>query len=115
VLAKTASQRKTITYGRLMKKFGLTRGHGTKGIVRIIGEVDEFENRRGAPGFGAIIVRKDTGYPGGGYFCYGGLPPGLRRPQGQSANPKLSGAEKEYIASEQKAIWNYYRNRRPMD
>lgn len=111
MLLKTAVEHKTITYGSLMRKFGLTRGRGVRGIVRIIGEVDEYESRRGAPGFGAIIVRKDTGFPGGGYFCYDGLPPGLRRSPGQGANPRLSRAEKEHIMKERETIWRYYETR----
>jgi hypothetical protein len=35
---------------------------------------------RGAQEFAAIIVHKDTGFPGEGFFCDDELPPSLRRP-----------------------------------
>jgi len=110
-LLKAASEGRTVTYGYLMKKFGLTRGRGVRGVVTIIGEVDDYEYKRGGPGFGAIVVRKDTGLPGGGYFCSDGLPTGLRRPRGQATNPKLSKLEKNHIALEQRTIWRYYGRR----
>lgn len=101
-----------MTYGYLMKKFGLTRGRGLRGVVSVIGEIDNYEVKRGSPGFGAIVVRKDTRFPGGGFFCYGGdLPPSLRRPNGLNANPRLSEAEKQYVLNEQKAIWFHYRGK----
>jgi hypothetical protein len=113
-LIEVARKRKTITYGYLMKKFRISRGHPRgSGIAGVIGKISGYENERGAPGFGAIVVRKDTGYPGGGYFCYDDLPGGLRRARSQSANPKLSRAEKEYIDAERETIWNYYQNRYP--
>ncbi len=108
-LIRAAAKRRTVTYGHLMKKFKIPRGHPAgAGIVGVIGEVDRFEYERGAPGFAALVVRKDTGYPGGGYFCYDDLPPGLRRPRNQSANPRLSHAEKKHIQEQQKRIWKYY-------
>jgi hypothetical protein len=108
-LERTARKRRTVTYGHLMKRFRMTRGRGRNGVVHIIGEIDLYENKRGGPGFGAIVVRKDTGYPGGGYFCYDDLPVGLKRPRKQNANPRLSYAEKEHIKWMQKTIWDYYR------
>ncbi len=113
-LIAVARKRRTVTYGYLMKKFGISRGHpsGT-GIAGVIGEIGRYENERGAPGFGAIVVRKDTGYPGGGYFCYDDLPGRLRRARSQSANPRLSQAEKKYIDAERMTIWNYYQKRYP--
>jgi hypothetical protein len=107
-LVGAARKRKTATYGHLMKRFRMTRGRGANGVVHVIDEIDRYESRRGGPGFGAIVVRKDTGYPGGGYFCDDDLPIGLRRPKDQNANPRLSSAEKEHIKNMQKTIWGYY-------
>ena len=108
-LVEAARKRKTVTYGYLMKKFGISRGHPSgRGIAGVIGEIGRYEHERGAPGFGAIVVRKDTGYPGGGYFCYDDLPSHLRRAKSQSANPRLSRTEKEHIDAERMTIWNYY-------
>jgi hypothetical protein len=111
-LLKVASKGGTVTYGYLMKKYRVSRGHPRgAGIAGVIGEIDRFEYQRGAPGFAAIAVRKDTGYPGGGYFCDGALPRALRKPKSQSTDPKLSSAQKEHIRKQQKAIWAYYRLR----
>ena len=111
-LLRAARNRRTVTYGHLMRKFRISRGHPKgAGIVGVIGAIDRREYEKGGPGFAAIVVRKDTGYPGGGYFCYDDLPDHLRRPKGQGTNPRLSRAEREYIEGEQRKIWRYYRKR----
>jgi hypothetical protein len=108
-LVKAASDRRTVSYGILMTKFRLSRGApGRKGVVGVLGEVDRREAQKGAPGFAAIVVRKDTGYPGGGFFCWGGIPSALRRPKREGSNPRLSDAEKRYVRRLQEEIWSYY-------
>jgi hypothetical protein len=108
-LLNAAGDRRTLTYGSLMKKFHLSRGApGGKGVVGVVGEVDTREARRGAPGFAAIVVRKDTGYPGGGFFCWDGIPSALRRARREGSNPRLSDAEKRYVRRLQEEIWSYY-------
>ena len=77
-------------------------------MTAAIGMIDRPEVERGAPGFAAIIVRKDTGYPGGGYFCDDDLPARLRNPKEKSTDPRLSPAQKEYILRRQKEIWDHY-------
>jgi hypothetical protein len=108
-LLEAALARRTVTYGALMAKFGFTRG-GTSGesVVAALDEIDRDEHLRGGPGFAAIVVRKDTGYPGGGFFCWKDTPAHVRRPQDQSQNPKLSQLEKDYIRERQEEIWRYY-------
>jgi hypothetical protein len=108
-LLRAARDRRTVTYGSLMRKFRLSRGaSGGRGVVGAIGEVDRREAQSGAPGFAAIVVRKDTGYPGGGFFCWDGVPPALRRAKRQGSNPRLSQAEKRYVRRLQEEIWSYY-------
>jgi hypothetical protein len=111
-LLRAAAGRTTVTYGSLMKKFHLTRGGaGGMGVVGVIGEIDREEAKRKAPGFAAIVVRKDTGYPGGGFFCWDGVPRTVRRPGSEGANPRLSEAEKEYVRGLQEEIWGFYGRR----
>ena len=111
-LLRAASHRTTVTYGFLMRKFRLSRGAPKgKGVVGVIGEIDRGEARRGAPGFAAIVVRKDTGYPGGGFFAWDGVPSGLRRPKREGSDPRLSDAEKEYVRRLQEEVWSYYQGR----
>lgn len=108
-LLRAARDRRTVTYGFLMGKFRMSRGaSGGKGVVGVIGAVDRREARRGAPGFAAIVVRKDTGYPGGGFFCWDGIPAALRRAKREGSNPRLSDAEKEYVRELQEETWSYY-------
>ena len=104
-LLRVAKARGTLTYGELMRILGIPRG---RPLFEAISAVDRGECRRGAPGFAAIIVRKDTGFPGGGFFCDGDLPASLRRPYSRANDPKLSAAEMNYIKEAQKKIWDYY-------
>jgi hypothetical protein len=108
-LLAAALGRRTVTYGYLMRKFDVSRGsQAGKTVVGMLDEIDRGEHQRGAPGFAALVVRKDTGFPGGGFFCWEGTPPELKRPWERGRDPKLSDAEKEYIRGEQERIWTYY-------
>jgi hypothetical protein len=109
-LLEAARGRTTLTYGRLMKNYHLSRG---RCLSRAISEIDRAEGAKGAPGFAAIIVRKDTGYPGGGYFCHPELPVALRRAASRSTDPKLSASEKEYVRQRQERIWKHYSRKGP--
>ena len=104
-LRKTAKAHGTLTYGELMRILGISRG---RPLFEAISAVDRDEYQRGAPGFAAIIVRKDTGLPGGGFFCDDSLPPSLKRPYSKANDPKLSAAEMNYVKEEQRKIWDYY-------
>ena len=102
-LLSAARVRGTLTYGELMQILGISRG---RPLFEAISAVDRGEHHRGAPGFAAIIVRKDTGFPGGGFFCDDDLPPTLRRPFARANDPKLSAAEMNYIKEAQRKIWD---------
>jgi len=104
-LKRAARSRGTLTYGELMKIVGVSRGPP---LFEAIVAVDRDEYARGAPGFAAIIVRKDTGYPGGGFFCDDDLPADLRRPFSKASEPRLSAAELNYVKDAQKRIWDFY-------
>lgn len=108
-LIGAAKARGTLTYGELMKLLGISRG---RPLFDAIVEVDRAEYAKGAPGFAAIIVRKDTGFPGGGFFCDDTLPPSLRRPFSRANNPKLSASEMNYVKEAQRKIWDYYAGER---
>ncbi len=97
-----------VTYGELMKRHGLSRGHR---LAQTIGEIDKAECEKSMPGFAAIIVRKDTGFPGGGYFCDDELPPALRRPRSRATDPRLSSAEVRHLKRQQRRTWTYYGSR----
>ncbi len=109
-LVRAAKARGTLTYGQLMKTMGVSRG---RPLWEAIVEVDKTEHAKGSPGFAAIIVRKDTGFPGGGFFCDDDLPPTLRRPFEKASDPRLSAAEMNYVKEAQRKIWDYYANMAP--
>jgi hypothetical protein len=88
-----------------MRRHGLSRG---RPLTNAIGGVDRLEAARGAPGFAALVVRKDTGFPGGGYFCDDELPSHLRRPKERGTDPRLSPAERDYVLRQQLKIWDFY-------
>ena len=88
-----------------MRRYGLSRG---RPLTALIGVVDRLEAARGAPGFAAIIVRKDTGFPRGGYFCDEDLPAKLRNPKEKSTDPRLTDAQKAYVLRKQKEVWDFY-------
>jgi hypothetical protein len=104
-LVRAATARGTLTYGELMRILGISRGPP---LFEAISAVDRTEHKRGAPGFAAIIVRKDTRFPGGGFFCDDDLPLDLRRPFSRANDPKLSAAEMNYVKEAQRKIWDYY-------
>lgn len=104
-LLKAARAKSKVTYGELMKRYHLSRG---RPLIQAIGQIDMMEYERGAPGFAAIIVRRDTGFPGGGYFCDDDLPPGLRRKSRSRTDPRLTLEEKDYVLEQQKRIWAHY-------
>ena len=105
ILRKAAERKETVTYGTLMRQLSLSRG---RPLTRVIAEADRLEYERGAPGFAAIIVRKDTGYPGGGYFCDEDLPRSLQRARARSTDQRLTPAEVAHVRSRQREIWSYY-------
>jgi len=107
-LVKAARGRTVVTYGELMKRHGLSRG---RKLSQTIGEIDRAECEKGMPGFAAIIVRKDTGFPGGGYFCDDALPRALQRPRTRASDPHLSSDEVRHLKLQQRRIWNYYGSR----
>ena len=104
-LIRAAAERRTLTYGYLMERFKMSRGSSPgETVVGALAEIDRREHAAGAPGFAAIVVRKDTGYPGGGFFTREGLPQGLRRPHGEGQNPVLTQAERRYVDGEREVI-----------
>lgn len=113
-LLKAACERKTVSYGYLMRLYGLTRGGSEASVVSALSELDEAEARAGAPGFAAIVVRSDTGFPGGGFFCWKGIPAAIRRPESRANDPRLSTAEKDYVKGLQERIWSFYRSKNPL-
>lgn len=98
VLVEAAVEEKTVTYGQLMKRFGLSRGSGRgKTVVGALEGIDRAERATGAPGFAAIVVRKDTGYPGQGFFAREG-----------NGDSRITPEQKDCADREKERVWSYY-------
>lgn len=114
-LIKTAKERKTVTYGDLMREFKISRGPSGKGIGNVVGTISEYEHQNGRPILSAIVVRSGSGtkkwkhgHPGGGFFGLPSVPHHLRRFESDHVNPNLSDAELEHIKQEQQKVWDYW-------
>jgi len=116
-LIEIARKRKTITYGELMRKFGIPRGHRKPGIGigSVVGQISEYEHSKGRPLLSVIVVRADSktkkcpqGHPGGGFLGLDGVPLHLRRSPGAFSDP-LTIKEQEFIKEEQQRVWDYWK------
>jgi len=117
-LIEVARRGETITYGELMKEFGIPRGHPKPGIGigYVVGEISNYEYSQGRPLLSAIVVRADSrtgicplGHPGGGFFGLDGIPVHLERSPGVYSNPTLSADEQRFVKEEQERVWDYWR------
>jgi hypothetical protein len=62
-LAEIARQKRTVNYSDIMNEFG-GRGH----IGKVLDEVNRREHAKGHPMLSALVVQKDTGRPGDGFW-----------------------------------------------
>lgn len=116
MLIEKAKEEETVTYGELMDKFGIPRGHRKSelGIGGVVGEISNHEHNQGRPRLSAIVVRKNSqtkicskGCTGGGFFGLDGLPRSLLRKSGFSK--PLSVEEQEFLKKEQREVWQYWK------
>jgi len=63
-LIEVVRHRGLITYGELMRDFGLARG---RQIGEVLGEISEYEHAQGRPFLSAIVVNKGGLRPSGGF------------------------------------------------
>ena len=116
-LIEAAKAGRTITYAELMREFHIPRGHPTPGIGigHVVGKISEHERDNGRPLLSAIVVRAHSqtrrcpqGHPGGGFFGIQNLPPEIKRPLEELANPKLSDREQQFILDQQERVWQHW-------
>ena len=117
-LISVAKRGETITYGELMREFGIPRGHPKPGIGigHVVGIISEHEHSKRRPLISAIVVRASSGtaicpkgVPGGGFFGLPGIPSHLIRSESAWADSRLNGEEQEFIKNEQEKVWLYWR------
>ncbi len=102
-----AGKAKTVTYGKLSRRYAISRG-GERGIGNILDIINERERcrsrcRDSLHHISAVVVLANTDYPSGGFFGVDGLPEGLERSERLWTNPTLSRREKEYI----ERVWEH--------
>lgn len=69
ILVERARERHTITYGVLARAIGAARLQPrSRGFTALLGAACAFEDSEGRPMIGSLVVKKDTGIPGAGYF-----------------------------------------------
>jgi len=116
-LIETARKGKTITYGELMREFGIPRGHSKPGvgIGSVVGEISEYEHSKGRPLLSVIAVGADSetrtchqGHPSGGFFGLEGVPLHLRRSPDVFSD-RLTIKEQEFVKKEQEEVWDYWK------
>jgi hypothetical protein len=114
---------KTITYGDLMREFGIPRGHRKPGvgIGHVVGRISEAEWDEDRPMLSAIVVRAGTatslcpkGHTGGGFFGQAGIPARLRRNEKDWDSTTLSIREQELVRQEQENVWRYWKGSRSL-
>ncbi len=115
-LVAVAKRGGTISYGRLMKQFGIPRGHRKSGIGigSVLGEISKYERRNGRPLLSAIVVRAGSktrvcpkGHTGGGFFGLPGIPLRLKRSASTHGIGSLTRKEQEFVRKEQERVWSY--------
>ncbi|MBC8100598.1 MAG: hypothetical protein H7Y11_14240 [Armatimonadetes bacterium] len=74
LLIETARQQRTVTYSALAAQLSLH--HRAPAFHHLIRAVDADETAAGRPSLAALVVRKDTGIPGAGFYAGAPMPPG---------------------------------------
>jgi hypothetical protein len=101
-LVETARKGGRITYGELMRSFGIARG---RSIGRVLEEICLHETSEGRPPLGSIVVLRGGDYPSGGFLAvFPGRYSGLRRD-----DPRA----RRLMREDQERTWEYWRRARP--
>jgi len=97
-LKEIARARSVITYGEIAPLVGadIRTSPGRREIGRLIAEVCAHEVEHGRPMLGSVVVRKDTGMPGDGYFK-GACRLGQFEPDGQKDKRSFWAEELERV------------------
>lgn len=101
-LVLAAHSRSMITYAGIARLTGLpaTGNPMAKEVGRLVGEISEDEVVDGRPMLSALVVEKDTGHPGKGFFS---LARNLKKLVGMSAS-----AEKAFLKKEKTKLFDLW-------
>lgn len=72
LLVRAGAEGRTVTYGEVLRHFGRRVGPGNVArLCRDLGEVCRRVEARGGPDLSCLVVRRDDGMPGEGWFPAG--------------------------------------------
>ncbi len=70
MLLRAGAEGRTLTYGEVLRRFGRRVGPGNvAALCRDLGEVCRRVEARGGPDLACLVVRREDGLPGAGYFA----------------------------------------------
>jgi hypothetical protein len=110
LLIRAAQKERTVGYGPIMRACGIPRGQAVdngKAIGNIVGVISEWTFERWGVYLSSIVVHKDTGYPGGGFFGLPGMPSRFRRDSSRWTDQALSADEKAFIDKRQEDVFKW--------
>jgi hypothetical protein len=111
ILVEKALSRQDISYSVLAKKItSCTLEHDSQELHALLGEISEQESNNNRGMLSVLVVRKDNGYPGKGFFtCAQSLEYKIDPPkQARYAPPVLEQRHKDFCENMKKTISNYY-------
>lgn len=115
LIVESAKKGQTITYGEIMRKCRIPRGqptHNGKAIGDVVGRIREWTWENRGIYLSAIVVHKDTGYPGGGFFGLSGIPSKFARDEAGWSDRKLTTAEKSFLSKRQQEAFAWAKGRK---
>src|SRR5512141_2862155 len=101
-LIETAKARDTVTYGEVAPLAGLdlSRPDDRELVAGLLREICLHEHQQGRPLLAAIVVHKDDGNPGRGFYKLAEL---LDRYAGGDAK-----SDRAFLEEEQERVWDYW-------
>lgn len=111
-LIQVAKTQGVIHYGDIAKTLGIAN----EAVGFVVGEISEYEHLEGdRPLLSAVVVRKDTGNSGGGFFGLSGVPGYVNRTKRgvDLGNPNLNAHEYAFWKNEQNRVHDWWRKHDP--
>jgi hypothetical protein len=105
---ESAKREHPITYGEIMRECHIPRGQPVrngKAIGDVVGKISEWTSDEWRVYLSAIVVHKNTSYPGGGFFGLKRIPSRLVREEAKWADQRLNADEKTFVRNCQQKVF----------
>lgn len=112
---ESARRGRAITYGEIMRVCHVPRGqliHNGKAVGDVVGEISEWTWDTWGIYLSAIVVRKNTAYPGGGFFGLKGIPTTFARGEEGWSDRRLTADEKGFLRKRQQEVFAWAKRRK---